>query len=490
MPTSTADCLPDILGHMTGKAISRAARAANALCWLLALPMACGMQKGAANGSAAGSATGGASSAGNSAMISSGSSGVPMAGRSADGGGGVSAAGGTNMGGSNAGASNAGASNAGGSNASGSNTSGSNASGSAGAAAGSPAGGAGASPGSGGAATGTNPSVIAAGVRWVGRVDLSNAAQPRFGWSGTGFMAAFNGTGLSVSLNTSSPLVFKPVVDGTPRPVFTTSAGTAVYAVASGLAAGAHTVALYRQSEGQQGNSELTAITVAGGALSAPPPAPNRLIEVIGDSISCGYGNLGTSATCTFSIATESHWDSYEAVAARALNADLSTIAISGRGMYRNNDGTTATIMPAVYDRVLPNSASPMTTFSAQPEAVLVNLGTNDFALGDPGSGYAMAYLAFVRVLRMRYPNAWIICLIGPMVNDGFPAGAMALTRLRNYTASVISTRHGEGDTKVDSLEFSAQGTTDYGCDYHPNQGKHQQMGLALTAFLKTKLGW
>ncbi len=37
--------------------------------------------------------------------------------------------------------------------------------------------------------------VVAAGVRWVGRVDTTNAAQPRFGWSGTGFAAQFSGQG-------------------------------------------------------------------------------------------------------------------------------------------------------------------------------------------------------------------------------------------------------------------------------------------------------
>ena len=57
-----------------------------------------------------------------------------------------------------------------------------------------------------------------------------------------------------------------------------------------------------------------------------PPPGPGRLIEVIGDSITCGYGDLGKlgDADC---YPTESHWDTYEAVAARMLGAEVSTIA-------------------------------------------------------------------------------------------------------------------------------------------------------------------
>src|SRR5262245_58956760 len=59
--------------------------------------------------------------------------------------------------------------------------------------------------------------VVAAGVRWVGRVDAtSNPAQPRFAWSGTGFVARFDGTSLTAQLSVSgASQIFKAVVDGT-----------------------------------------------------------------------------------------------------------------------------------------------------------------------------------------------------------------------------------------------------------------------------------
>ena len=94
-----------------------------------------------------------------------------------------------------------------------------------------------------------------------------------------------------------------------PRP------GQATYMLASGLAAGVHTVELYRQTEGPQGESQLDGLTVGRRRADAiRPPAPSRLIEVIGDSITCGYGILGTLAD-TDCYPTESHWDTYEAVA-------------------------------------------------------------------------------------------------------------------------------------------------------------------------------
>ena len=115
--------------------------------------------------------------------------------------------------------------------------------------------------------------VVASGVRWFGRVDTANAAGPRFSWSGTGFLAQLSGTGLSadLSLTTSNePYLFKAVVDGAPQPAFTVAPGAApaTYQLATGLAAGTHTVELYRQTEGPEGDATLTGITVEGGRCS------------------------------------------------------------------------------------------------------------------------------------------------------------------------------------------------------------------------------
>ena len=201
-------------------------------------------------------------------------------------------------------------------------------------------------------------SLLAAGVRWFGRVDMTDPMRPRFGWSGTGFIARLTGTALSVSLNNAGAFVFKSVVDGIPQLAFAAAAGQGTYTLATGLAVGTHTVALYRQTEGVYGDSQFLGLTVSGGALGEPPPASGRLIEVVGASVSCGYGDLGV-LPCTFSFATESHFDAYESVAARAVNADLIVVAISGRGMYRNTDGTTAGTMPKLYNQILANTATP-----------------------------------------------------------------------------------------------------------------------------------
>src|SRR5262249_47847706 len=153
----------------------------------------------------------------------------------------------------------------------------------------------------------------------------------------------------------------------TAQPAFTATTGSASYAVAAGLSSGVHTVALYRQTEGVYGETQFLGLAVGGGTLLDPPPASFRLIEAVGASVTCGYGDLGTDP-CSFSIETESHWDTYAAVAARALGAELQVVAISGRGVLRNSDGTTDGTMPKLFDRILPDLATPAWDFLATPQ--------------------------------------------------------------------------------------------------------------------------
>jgi lysophospholipase L1-like esterase len=321
------------------------------------------------------------------------------------------------------------------------------------------------------------------GVRWFGRVDTSDPAGPRFAWSGTGFVARFTGSSFTVMLGNTAPLVFKAVVDGAAQPAFTAATGAGTYPLATGLAAGLHTVALYRQTEGVFGDTRFLGLAVGGGTLVDPPPAPSRLIEAIGASVTCGYGNLGTDP-CSFSIDTESHWDTYAAIAARALGADLNVVAISGRGVMRNSDGSTEGTMPKLFDRILPDMAAPAWNFRATPQVVIINLGRNDFGVGDPGLAFRDAYADFARTLRETYPGAFIVCTTGPNL------GATNHAQQVNYVNSAIEMRRAAGDANIELVDWSEQVAGQIGCDFHPNAAKHQLMAEQVVQAIHAKLGW
>jgi lysophospholipase L1-like esterase len=332
--------------------------------------------------------------------------------------------------------------------------------------------------------------VVAAGVRWVGRVDTTTPTAPRFGWSGTGFIAQFSGTGLTAALSltaSSEKYNFKTVVDGTPQPAFTGPSTDNTYVLATGLAAGTHTVELYRQTEGGEGTATLTGLTVADGTLLDPPAGPSRLIEVIGDSITCGYGTLGTSADLNSPdcFPTESFWDAWGSVAARTLNAEVSTICASGRGVVQNYDGTMIGTVPLLYDLTLANSDTPKWDFKIQPDAVVINLGTNDIHPSDPGAAFTSTYQSLLQTVRASYPHAYIIAILGPLLSGS------QLTTIQGYIQAAVQAQIAAGDTRVEFFDqIQPQPSSAFACQYHPNATEQMVMGTQVATEIAAKLGW
>jgi lysophospholipase L1-like esterase len=326
------------------------------------------------------------------------------------------------------------------------------------------------------------------GIRYVGRVDSSDPAAARMAWSGSGAIARFSGTEVGVKFMTGHQ--FTVVVDGAVRaPKLTPFAGTT--SVATDLADGIHTIEIYRRAEANQGESVFLGFDFGAGRLLAPPPLPARRIEVIGDSITCGYGDEGADQTCTFSADTENHYLTYEAITARDLGADLVTVAWSGKGVvcnYGDDANSCVDPLPVFYDRTLPNRPSSAWNFSAwQPQVVVINLGTNDFSTAmDPSQAdFEAGYKAFLAHIRSNYAGALILSTVAPLLTGG------DLTTAKSYLADVVKQMNDAGDAKVKTFDMAPTDPADgYGCDYHPNLKTHAKMATQLTAEIKTDLGW
>ena len=324
-----------------------------------------------------------------------------------------------------------------------------------------------------------------AGVRFVGRIDRSNPAGPRFAWSGTTILARFTGASVGVRLGGGTNY-FDVRIDGMLQPVLVTSAAKQDYALASNLGPGPHELSVFRRTEAREGVTTFLGVSLApGGALLPPPPAPMRRLEILGDSTTCGYGVDGKSAGCPFTPATENYDVSYGAVAARALGADLVTVAWSAKGMYRNFAGDMKDTMAALYGRTLPDPASTWDFTTWIPDALVINLGSNDFQQGDPGPGFVTAYTDFIHRARKNYPGALIVCAVGPKLSGTQLAGA------RRYVMAIVSAMNAAGDTRVSFLELpQPQAGDGAGCGGHASVATHKRMGDTLVAELKAKLGW
>lgn len=331
---------------------------------------------------------------------------------------------------------------------------------------------------SGSSTTGDDPPEPPA-IHYVGRHDASDPGHVRMGWSGVGAVFRFTGTGASVRLDDKGRY-FTVVVDGAVQATLATSPGEQSYPLAQGLPAGEHTIELYRRTEGSFGPTVLLGVDLEGELL-APPPVQRR-IEIIGDSITCGYGDEGVSP-CNFSAETENHYLTYGAVAARALGAELSTVAWSGKGVVNNFGDDVFEPLPTIYDRLLASDAAPW-DFSWQPDAVVINLGTNDFSTGNdpPEAVFVPAYVGFLEHLRSVYPDAFILA-IAPTL---FGAEAQMVA---GYLQSAVDQRHAAGDAAVAFADVNVEWIGS-GCDGHPTVATHAAMGAKLAATLQAQLGW
>lgn len=299
-------------------------------------------------------------------------------------------------------------------------------------------------------------------------------------------VAAFEGTEVSVSLNDASENEFTVVLDGEVLPKLAAQAGSHDYPLADSLAPGPHVLELYRRTEASFGVTQFLGLDFgADGQLLAPPALPTRLLEFVGDSITCGYGNEGTSASCGFSADTENHYLTYAALTARALDAELSTVAWSGKGIVYNYGEDTVDPLPALYDRTLPGDGASAYEFDRIPDAVVINLGTNDFSTdGDPTPElFEAEYLEFLGHIRSKYPEAFLLCTVGPLLSGD------DLTAARAGISAAVTALQDGGDDRVKSWEMNVA-NDDPGCDYHPSLATHEAMATAVTNELKASLGW
>lgn len=324
-------------------------------------------------------------------------------------------------------------------------------------------------------------------VRYVGRFDRSDAAGPRCTWSASAVALTFSGDALSVKLADGGQNFWQVVIDGTPTAVLPLQKGEHVYPVASGLPAGPHTVELVKRTEFFAGTTQIAGFQLPAGAKLLPTPERAHRIEVIGDSISCGYGNEAPRKEDGFSTATESAWLAYGAVAARAVSADYVCIAWSGKKLWPDNS------ILDYYDRVLPDPTAAKWDFATwTPDVVIINLGTNDFTpRGNPDeAGWVAAYVAFIKQIRTRYPKAPVYCALGTMMSD-WPDKLKPRTTILGYLAKVVEQSNAAGGPPVRLIDFGVQKAENgIGANWHPSAKTHALMGAQLAKALKTDLGW
>jgi len=317
---------------------------------------------------------------------------------------------------------------------------------------------------------------------YIGRVDHRDSAGPRIQWSNSTVILRFHGTDLQVRFTDGGSNRFAVVVDDKTQPVIKPTRGENLIDLATGLENADHTVEFIKRTEANQNASQIMEFRMNSGGELLEPKHMARKLEIIGDSISVGYGNEAANEKQRFSVETENGTMSYGAVAARALNAEFMCIAWSGRKMWPNNT------VPSIYDLTLPTDTTSKWDFATwKPDAVLINLATNDFGRSAPDeSGWTTAYEQFVKRVRKNYPDAMIYVATGSMMNGA------SLTTLKEYLAKILADLKTDGETRVKEIDFDPQdGAKDgLGADWHPSLKTDQKMAEKWESALEADLGW
>ena len=327
-------------------------------------------------------------------------------------------------------------------------------------------------------------------IEYTGRIDFTNPDAPRFSYSGVSIRACFNGTGISAILDDEKgENYFTIILDKIHATKIKISKGKQQYILAQGLEKKAHEIEISRSTEQMFGKTTFLGFeTDKETSLEEITDRRTRMIEFIGNSITCGYGNEGELGA-TFGPSTENHYMTYAAITSRSFNARHLAVCKSGIGIYRNYDGPVTgspDCMPNFYPRIFLYDDQPRYSFREKPDLICIDLGTNDFSTnGGDSARYVNGYLNFIDSLQHYYNKPDILCLLGPMI------GEPLLSKVRNYVKFVAATANNRGKGNVYFFEMSNQkGDLGIGVDYHPTVAQHMKNGRELTDYICTLKSW
>lgn len=225
-----------------------------------------------------------------------------------------------------------------------------------------------------------------------------------------------------------------------------------------------------------------------------PIPAKAQKIEIIGDSITCGYGVDREDPETLFETATEDVTRAYSYKIAKAMDADYSFVSYSGYGLisgYTNTDiPQKDELVSDYYEKIGFSYAKPegtielaqqMWDFSKfQPQTVIINLGTNDDSYCqdhiDRQEEFRDLYVEFLKVVRRHNPKARILCTVGMMGERIYPYIQQAVRAFQEQT----------GDRQVSSLRLPEQLPEDgLVSDSHPTEVTHAKAAAQILAYLR-----
>jgi lysophospholipase L1-like esterase len=297
-------------------------------------------------------------------------------------------------------------------------------------------------------------------------------------WPGVYFEARFEGPEVFFQVG-AGDVILRVLVDGEHvETLLKPAPGT--YRIAD-LAPRAHSVRIESVTESQSQANLFGGFFHANPTRPLPAPTRSRQIEFIGDSHTVGYGNTSATRECS----TDDVWKTtdnaraFGPAIARHYGADYQVNAISGRGVVRNYNGGPGDTLPVAYPYALLDHSARIGNAAWRPQAIVIALGTNDFSTplnaGEPWktrdalrSDYVTGYVTFLRSLRARNPQAFMVVWATDQ-----PGG-----EIETSAGKVVAELRAQGDERIEFVPIRGLAMT--GCHWHPSTADDEIIAGAL----------
>lgn len=234
----------------------------------------------------------------------------------------------------------------------------------------------------------------------------------------------------------------------------------------------------------------LESLTVDGNF--APLPKRRYQLEFIGDSITSGEGGCGAVTENEWKSFVFDSYENYARLTADRLHATYQVLSSSGWGAFCSFDGNKRHALPLYYDEVCGLLAGPANEAAGtkepwdfakfRPDAVVVNLGSNDWNAWQGGflpeaelpAKFRERVVSFLKDIRAHNEHAEIVWALG-MLGEGMGAPVReAITAYQEET----------GDSHVTYLSLPNTLEGEYGARQHPGRPSHEKAALVLSKAL------
>lgn len=286
-------------------------------------------------------------------------------------------------------------------------------------------------------------------VLFTGRFDFSDPNEPVFSHVSSSIKANFSGTGISATLSSAGGTSYiYVIVDGQADPenrmllkIRARKANS--FTLASNLPNGPHTIELVKVNQ-YDTKVKFHGFTVDDGNLLAKPEQSPLKIEFYGDSNPAGHSTWDVADGGA--IIDNGGYFTYPGITSRLLGADYHNISMGGAGVTSAAWRNLVDVHHLIHMDDDPSGSNLWNFENFAPDAVVINLGANDYYSSADKNDIKSAWKDFItKNLRVHHPNAHIV-----LANSY----GWAFNEPADYVHEAINELKASGDNNVSYVRF------------------------------------